>query len=64
MTLFARAVFLVLVAATFAAFFVAQRLKGTPPVVNIGHLTRYFSPNGDGTRDVNAISFSLREADR
>ena len=55
MPLVARVTFVILVLSTFAAFFVAQRLKGTPPVVNIGHLTRYFSPDGDGTRDVNAI---------
>ena len=34
-TTLARVVFLALVAATFGAFFVAQRLKGSPPVVQL-----------------------------
>ena len=34
MTLVARVTFLVLVGATFSAFFVAQRLKSTPPVID------------------------------
>lgn len=55
--------FIVLVGATFAAFFVAQRLKGEPPVVQVGGLTRYFSPDGDGRRDVNRFRLRLREAD-
>ena len=37
MSLFARAVFVLLVAATFAAFFVAQRLKSAPQVaIDVG----------------------------
>src|SRR3954463_10606720 len=63
MTLVARVTFLVLVGATFAAFFVAQRLKSTPPVIDVGRVTRYFSPNGDGQRDLNQISITLRIAD-
>ena len=35
MTLVARVTFLVLVGATFAAFFVAQRLKSAPPVIDV-----------------------------
>jgi FlgD Ig-like domain len=62
-TLLARAVFVLLVGATFSAFFVAQRLKSTPPVVDVGRLTKFFSPNGDGRRDVNEISFTVKEAD-
>jgi hypothetical protein len=62
-TLLARAVFVLLVGATFSAFFVAQRLKSAPPVVDVGRLTKFFSPNGDGRRDVNDISFSVKEAD-
>ena len=44
MTLVARIAFLVLVAATFAAFFVAQRLKSAPPVIALTSLNRAFSP--------------------
>ena len=43
MTLVARVVFLVLVGATFSAFFVAQRLKSAPPVVNVNRLDRLCS---------------------
>lgn len=63
MTLVARVTFLVLVGASFSAFFVAQRLKSTPPVIDVGRITRFFSPNGDGNRDVNRISITLRVAD-
>jgi hypothetical protein len=43
-TLVARITFLVLVGATFAAFFVAQRLKSAPPVITVASLNRDFSP--------------------
>jgi hypothetical protein len=43
-TLVARITFLVLVAATFAAFFVAQRLKSAPAVITVASLKRDFSP--------------------
>jgi len=62
-TVFARVVFVLLVGATLAAFFAAQRLKGGPPVVEVTRLTKFFSPNGDGVRDVNPISVRLKEAD-
>lgn len=55
--------FLLLVGATFSAFFVAQRLKSAPAVVTVGRLTQYFSPNGDGRRDRNEISVRVTEAD-
>jgi hypothetical protein len=58
----ARAVFLALVAATFGAFFVAQRLKGSPPVVELRGV-RWFSPNGDGRKDTSAIRLRIRESD-
>ncbi len=63
MTLIARVVFVLLVGATFSAFFVAQRLKSTPSVVEVRKLTKYFSPNGDGRRDAQTISLRLKEAD-
>jgi hypothetical protein len=58
----ARVVFLALVAATFGAFFVAQRLKGAPPVVELKGV-RWFSPNGDGRKDVSDFTLRLRESD-
>ena len=61
MTWLARAVFVVLLAATFAAFFAAQRLKGAAPVVQVRGLDPYFSPNGDGRQDVNRFRVRLRE---
>ena len=63
MSFFARAVFVLLVAATFAAFFVAQRLKSAPQVAVITQMTRHFSPNGDGRRDVSRIVVRVREDD-
>jgi flagellar hook assembly protein FlgD len=63
MTIVARVTFLVLVGASFSAFFVAQRLKSTPPVIDVREITRSFSPNGDGQRDTNQISVRLRVAD-
>lgn len=61
MTWPARAVFVLLLGATFAAFFAAQRLKGAPPVVEVRGLAQYFSPNGDGAKDVNRFRVRLRE---
>ena len=63
MTLFARVVFIVLVGATFLAFFAAQRLKGAPPVVRVTKMTKFFSPNGDGVRDRNDIHVSVKQRD-
>jgi len=62
-SLFARAVFVLLVAATFAAFFVAQRLKSAPQVASVHKMRRHFSPNGDGRRDVSRIEVRVREDD-
>jgi hypothetical protein len=59
----ARAIFVFLVAATFAAFFVAQRLKSAPQVAVIRKMTRHFSPNGDGRRDVSRIRVRVRKDD-
>jgi hypothetical protein len=59
LTLVARVAFLVLVGATFAAFFVAQRLKSSPPVIRVQGMAVLFSPNGDGRKDVNRFSLSL-----
>ncbi len=61
MTLLARAVFVLLVGATFAAFFAAQRVKGEPAVAQVVGLLRVFSPNDDGRREVNRFRVVLRE---
>ncbi len=63
MMLVARVTFLVLVGATFAAFFVAQRLKSAPPVIDVNRLARHFSPNGVGSKDVNDFTVVLKVAD-
>lgn len=56
-------IFGVLVAATFAAFFVAQRLKNAPSVVQRLMVTYTFSPNGDGRYDAAHITFRVKQAD-
>lgn len=61
MTLPARAVFVLLIGATFAAFFAAQRLKGEPPVAEVLGLERQFSPNGDDRKDSTSFRVRLRE---
>ena len=57
----ARVVFVLLVGATFAAFFAAQRIKGEPAVAKVVGLARVFSPNGDGAKDVNRFKVERRE---
>ena len=64
MTLVARITFVVLVGATFAAFFVAQRLKSAPPVINVNRSRGTSRPTATATRTVNAISVFLRKARR
>ena len=55
-----RAVFAALVLATFAAFFVAQQLKGEfPLVIRFAAVPGDFSPNGDGFRDFTFVGFDL-----
>ena len=56
-------IFGVLVAATFAAFFVAQRLKNAPSVVQRLMVNYTFSPNGDGRYDASHITFRIKQAD-
>ena len=63
MSFFARAVFVLLVAATFASFFVAQRLKSAPHVAWVKKMTEDFSPNGDGKRDVTRRQDPVRRDD-
>ena len=59
-----RAVFAALVAATFGAFFVAQRLKNEPTIIQNFYRTPVFSPNGDGRLDRAKLTFLLKQADR
>jgi flagellar hook assembly protein FlgD len=56
-------VFGVLVAATFAAFFVAQRLKNSPSVVQQFQANYIFSPNHDGRQDHAHVTFKVKKAD-
>ncbi len=59
----ARAVFAVLVLATFGAFFAAQRLKNEPTIVQNFYVVPVFSPNGDGRFDRTKFTFLLKQAD-
>jgi hypothetical protein len=58
-----RIAFALLVGATFAAFFVAQELKSTPPLVQDLKVTPFFSPNRDGRFDRAHASFVLKRTD-
>jgi hypothetical protein len=60
----ARAVFALLVLACFAAFFVTQRLKHTPTVIQRFELTPIFSPTGPVATREEHLSFKLVHADR
>jgi hypothetical protein len=60
-TRLARAVFVLLVGATVAAFFTAQRLKGEPAVAQVDGLVHVFSPNGDHFKDIARFVVELRE---
>jgi flagellar hook assembly protein FlgD len=57
------AVFALLVVATFAAFFVVQRVKREPPDVRKARITPLFSPNGDGRDETAKASFVLERPD-
>lgn len=63
MTTAPRVIFALLVAATFGAFFVAQRLKHTPTVLQKVRGAQVFSPNGDGRKDVLEVSFRVKTTD-
>ncbi len=63
MTALPKVVFALLVASTFGAFFVAQRLKHDPSPVQQYTAYPVFSPNGDGRVDAERINFKLRRAD-
>jgi hypothetical protein len=59
----ARIVFALLVVACFAAFFVTQRLKHTPTVVQRFERTPTFTPTGASPGNLEEISFKLANAD-
>jgi len=59
----ARIVFALLVVACFAAFFITQRLKHTPTVVQRFELSPSFTPGAPGEAGQEAISFKLAKAD-
>jgi len=63
MTRLAAGVFGVLVIATFGAFFLAQRLKNSPPIVGEIGVLPFFSPNGDGRFDKARVTFRPKETD-
>lgn len=63
-TLISRVVFGLLVLATFTAFFVAQRLKRTDPLVYAVQMKKYISPNGDELRDRGYLRFRVKRADK
>ena len=63
MSRLAAGVFAALVVATFGAFFVAQRLKNSPSVVQRFRLDPVLSPNRDGRKDRAYVTFRLKRAD-
>lgn len=63
-TQISRFVFGLLVLATFFAFFAAQRLKHTDPLVYSVSFKRYISPNDDGLREKGRVRFRIKKADR
>jgi hypothetical protein len=52
-----------LVLATFFAFFAAQRLKHSDPLVYSVSVKRFISPNADGVRDKGRVRFRTKKAD-
>ena len=60
----ARAVFALLVLASFAAFAVTQRLKHTPTAVQSIYLSPSFTPGSPGTKGREHISFRIKSDDR
>lgn len=58
-----RIAFALLVCATLGAFFFAQELKSTPPLVQDLKVTPFFSPNKDGRFDRARASFVLKRSD-
>ncbi len=59
----AQIVFALLVVACFAAFFITQRLKHTPTVIQDVKMTSTFSPPGPAPEGLEGISFKVAKAD-
>jgi hypothetical protein len=59
----ARVVFAALVLASFAAFFITQRLKHTPTAVQRFELIPFFSPTPSGHHKQERISFKIKQDD-
>ena len=59
----ARALFALLVAGCFVAFFVTQRLKHTPTVVQRVEMAPYFSPTPTGHHKVELLAFRIEKSD-
>jgi hypothetical protein len=62
-TQISRVVFGLLLLATFFAFFVAQRLKQTDPLVYSVSVKRFISPNADSVRDKGRVRFRTKKSD-
>lgn len=62
-TQISRVVFGLLVLATFFAFFAAQRLKHSDPLVYSVSFKRYISPNDDGLREKGRVRFRTEKSD-
>ncbi len=63
MTTLARVAFALLIAATFAAFFVAQQLKSAPSFINRVDVVEHFSPVCKCPQSVQVLRFRLKESD-
>jgi len=59
-----RTTFALLVVACFAAFFITQRLKHTPTVVQHFEMPGRFEPGSSGVHAEEAISFRLQHTER
>jgi flagellar hook assembly protein FlgD len=62
-TTVAKAVFAALVVATVGAFFAAQQLKSSPPLVQQVGVEPWLSPNQDGRFERAKVSFRLKRGD-
>jgi flagellar hook assembly protein FlgD len=63
LTTLARVAFALLIAATFAAFFVAQQLKSAPSFINRVDVVEHFSPVCECAKAVQVLRFRLKESD-
>ncbi|MBJ7347216.1 MAG: hypothetical protein JHC87_01445 [Thermoleophilaceae bacterium] len=62
-SLLSRVIFGLLIVATFTAFFVAQKLKRTEPLVYAVQMGKFISPNDDGRRERARLRFRIKQAD-